>query len=447
MQRVNWCFTKKIGCIFLATLFLIQPTYLGAAGAPEAPKDCSQSLSANSATPSQSSTPASDSPNTLTPKPRFAFTPSNLIFEIKTVLQHPGIIRDAISLAMLYARGNLKTDNPEFKKVLLRLGARFKDSGKLESVVRFTLGRAREAGKLPKIYQKPEMFEKFVSVTLQGLSGQLALNGASREGKDRHYENWIDLSYRVYREIHQEAKAIPSVKSDEFRLAIERQAKTRFTTADQFEFLVDGPAAYNKRIDLINSAKQSIHIMCWSFEDDNTGEFFSELLIKRFREGIDVKIMVDEQTSRRKGYHLMLDKMEAAGIPVIRWTGTDLESKYTVMHKKFTLIDGFTAVGGGTNFADYYSHMGPAEKAKWRDTDAWVSGALAWDSQMLFARMWNEQVKHLKNPKLKKIELWEFRHFGNEAKPQDYSPVRAALINHDPGQSESILRTILLSIE
>jgi cardiolipin synthase len=391
--------------------------------------DCSQALS------------------TATEAPKFGLRGSDIVFATKTLIRHPGIIRDAIAIAVLYSKKELKTENPELKKILLRLGARFQDSGQIEEVIRYILMRARDAGKLPKIYEKPEMFEKIILVTLQGLRGQLAINGASKEGANNHYEDWIRLSNRIYPEIHKIAQKIESVRSPEFRLAVENQAKTRFTTADRFDFLVDGPAAFAERLRLIKEARKSIHIMSWSFEDDETGEFYSNLLIQRFKEGIDVKIMVDEQTARRAGYHSMLDKMEAAGISVIRWSGSTPESRYTVMHKKVTLIDGFYAVGGGTNYADFYSHMGPAEKAKWRDTDAIVTGALAWDTQLLFARMWNEQVSYLKNPKLKKVDLSLFAHEMIHPPQAAQSPVQATLINHDPGRSESVLRTILLSIE
>ncbi|MDD2805444.1 MAG: phosphatidylserine/phosphatidylglycerophosphate/cardiolipin synthase family protein [Elusimicrobiales bacterium] len=163
--------------------------------------------------------------------------------------------------------------------------------------------------------------------------------------------------------------------------------QTPFSSGNRIVPLINGPASFSKRAELIRSAKKSVYLTTWAFYDDETGHHTADLLISKKNEGLDVRLMIDKDTAGLydKG---ILAKIAAAGIPVLRYQPA--AKNYYEFHSKILIVDGKYAVLGGMNIGNEYSHMAGVEK--WRDTDVLVQGPALKDAMKFFAGAWNAQA-------------------------------------------------------
>ncbi|HMD61768.1 MAG TPA: phospholipase D-like domain-containing protein, partial [Opitutaceae bacterium] len=129
----------------------------------------------------------------------------------------------------------------------------------------------------------------------------------------------------------------------------------------------------------ILSARHSIHITTFILSRDSTGRRFVELLARRAREGVKVRLLLDAVgcTFSSRGF---VDPIRKAGgevgrfMPVLPFTSRG--SANLRNHRKIAIFDGTAAMIGGRNIAREY--MGPTPYAKrWRDFGAVIEGPAA----------------------------------------------------------------------
>lgn len=179
------------------------------------------------------------------------------------------------------------------------------------------------------------------------------------------------------------------LRDEGFVRELEALTGAKFLGGNSAEPLIDGPAAFAVKDRLMRGARRSVYVASYAFYDDATGAEAAEILIGRKKAGVDVKVMVDDKMAGVFGGPL-LKKMEAAGIDVVRYSDADRAHDY--LHVKMLVVDGETAVVGGMNYGDPYSHKGNG--LKWRDTDIVYSGPAAAESARVFAALWNPRVKN-----------------------------------------------------
>ncbi len=81
----------------------------------------------------------------------------------------------------------------------------------------------------------------------------------------------------------------------------------QWSAGNQVDILVNGPASFTKRKELIDKAQESIYIFSWAFYDDGTGWDFADWLInaklKRLCAGgdLEIKIVVDGNVAKKVG--------------------------------------------------------------------------------------------------------------------------------------------------
>ncbi|HZZ20820.1 MAG TPA: phospholipase D-like domain-containing protein [Opitutaceae bacterium] len=144
-------------------------------------------------------------------------------------------------------------------------------------------------------------------------------------------------------------------------------------------FLLTGEEDFAEIEKHILGARHSIHIATFILSKDATGKRIVDLLARRAREGIKVRLLLDAlgcfRTSR--GF---VDPVRKAGGEVARFMPvlpfTSRGSANLRSHRKIAIFDGTTAIVGGRNFAIEY--MGGAPYAKrWRDFGALIEGPAA----------------------------------------------------------------------
>lgn len=211
------------------------------------------------------------------------------------------------------------------------------------------------------------------------------------------------------------------------------------------KLLVDGPATYVSMIQDIENAKDHINIEIFSFEDDEVGRRFADLLINKQRNGVQVNIIYDSYGSINTP-KAFFKQMEEIGINVLEYNPINPligGKEWNVNrrdHRKLLIVDGNIAFVGGINISNVYSSGSFGRKSKsnkndqpWRDTHLRVIGPVVKEFQKLFISTWMEQN-------------------GNQLISKDYYPhlvekgneiVRA--ISNTPEKTYSSIHSILIS--
>ena len=149
----------------------------------------------------------------------------------------------------------------------------------------------------------------------------------------------------------------------------------------------------------IAAATDHIHLQYFIIENDDIGGEVFDLLIKKAREGVQVRVLYDYVGSFYVRPHL-LKQMRAAGIevhPFLELTLTQFAFRVNWRnHRKIVVIDGRVGYVGGMNIADRYV-TGDKRWSAWRDTHLRVTGEAVTALQYSFAIDWNFTTRKLLN--------------------------------------------------
>lgn len=170
---------------------------------------------------------------------------------------------------------------------------------------------------------------------------------------------------------------------------------------NQVELLVDGPETYEAMTRAIESAQEYVLLETYIFADDEVGTMFAELLARRSREGITIKVIYDSFGSG--GNHSdFFQNMEDAGISVLEFNkvnplkdDTPLDFNYRD-HRKILVVDGRIGFTGGINLSQTYSYPSSRpdpddlKNSGWRDTHIEVRGPAVAAFQQLFLENWKK---------------------------------------------------------
>lgn len=168
--------------------------------------------------------------------------------------------------------------------------------------------------------------------------------------------------------------------------------KFPFTTNNTVDLFVDGNEKFKRLLKDIESAKDHIHLEYFIIKDSDIGRKIKDLLIKKAKEGITIKILYDDVGCWRFWFHRgYFKEMKSVGIEVVPF----LPAKFPIIggkinyrnHRKIAIIDGYIGYTGGINIGDEY--MGKNKKfGYWRDTHIRIEGSSVYMLQMVFLTDW-----------------------------------------------------------
>jgi len=379
-------------------------------------------------------------------------TPQQQLKMADLIKKDPDLAKESNELFDLLPKiqsGQASVRDPHLLDLVENIGAKLQNSGKLPDLLRQIAAQAKQMGKLPASLT-PEKLDGLITMASSAFDAELSARGLTTLSQGAKYEDWTKLATRMTTETENAVKDIlaknpgkSGFEIPEFVKTFEQQTGSTFTDGNEIKLLINGEASFAERARLIDAAKERIHIMSWAFYDDVTGNTFADQLIKKAKGGVEVKVMVDGQVALQPDHMQVLKRMEDNGIQVIRWRSTDPLRRFDGQHRKFMIFDNQEVVGGGMNFGDVYSHMGPETTAKWRDTDVYMKGPATLDAQKLYAKLWNEQITKrgvIDGKTLSPIEVKAPVFDGTNTS-------KISLVNHQPGQGENVYRANLLAIE
>ena len=158
----------------------------------------------------------------------------------------------------------------------------------------------------------------------------------------------------------------------------------------------NGTDKYRDLLAAIGQATHHIHIQYYIFCDDEIGRQVQQLLIRKAREGIKVRVLYDD-VGCWNVKDRFFKEMQAAGIEVhafLRVAFPKFTSKVNYRnHRKIAVIDGKVGFMGGMNIADRYA-KGTAW-GTWRDTHFKFEGKGVHGLQASFLIDWYVVSKQL----------------------------------------------------
>src|SRR5512147_3014471 len=205
------------------------------------------------------------------------------------------------------------------------------------------------------------------------------------------------------------------------------------TARNHVTLLIDGPATFASMSEAISAAKDHVNVETYIFDDDEIGRHFSDLLIRKQAEKVQVNLIYDSVGCMRTP-PAFFKRLKDAGVHVLEFNPVNpLKVKKAQLltnrdHRKLVVVDGKVAFTGGVNLSGVYSEgrsMGSAPGAEaqsgWRDTHVRIAGPSVAHFQQLFLDTWRDQ----KGP-----ELDEKKYIG-EMKPEGRAYVE--VIGSTPG--------------
>jgi len=170
------------------------------------------------------------------------------------------------------------------------------------------------------------------------------------------------------------------------------------TKGNHVEFFTDGKQKFSHLFEDIRKAKDNVHVEYYAFFNDEIGNAFLDLLVKKAREGVEVRLVFDPWGGRTN-VRFFKPLQEAGGKVIPFITSRNLIRKTRLnyhLHRKIVVIDGEVGWTGGFNVGDQY--VGRSEKfGYWRDTHARIVGTASFSLQEIFIRDWNASIKNKKD--------------------------------------------------
>lgn len=182
-----------------------------------------------------------------------------------------------------------------------------------------------------------------------------------------------------------------NLKSSRSILGVNTSIELYFTGKDALEAMYES----------IEKATKHIHLQSYIIEDDTIGNRFKNILIKKAKEGVEVRVIYDDVgcwgLSSEYKNDMLLNGVELLSFSPARFITPISKVNYR-NHRKILVIDGLIGFLGGVNLADRYYSGGNFQE--WRDTHMKLSGesVAALQSSFLLDRYFimNQQFKRRK---------------------------------------------------
>lgn len=154
----------------------------------------------------------------------------------------------------------------------------------------------------------------------------------------------------------------------------------------------DGEAKFNALLEDLEHAKDHIHIQYYIFRLDGLGSRIYEVLLRKAKQGVKVRLLFDDMGSRGIRKRHFKEMIKAGGevetffpsiLPLI-----NPRLNYR-NHRKIVVIDGRIGYIGGFNVGDEYLGLNP-KLGYWRDTHLRLEGSSLHPLQTRFLLDWNQ---------------------------------------------------------
>ena len=174
------------------------------------------------------------------------------------------------------------------------------------------------------------------------------------------------------------------------RNAIQRLARTDWTTGNRTQLLIDGEATFAAILAELDKATRDVCIQFYIVRADELGWRLHAALVSAARRGVVVRFLYDSLGSKEIAGGFV-DELHEAGVLAEAFHSRRNSTWFRLNfrnHRKIVIVDGRTAFIGGHNVGREYLGLDP-EMGAWRDTHIRVDGPAVLAAQLSFAEDWN----------------------------------------------------------
>ncbi len=168
-----------------------------------------------------------------------------------------------------------------------------------------------------------------------------------------------------------------------------------YTQDSRLELLTDGKEKMKSLFDDIENAKEYINIQYFIVKKDIIGDTLLKLLIRKAKQGVEVRLLVDALGSRGINKELVNMLVESGG-QYAEFFPTKFKLFNTKLnyrnHRKLVVIDNKIGYIGGFNIAREYVGM-KRKFGYWRDTHVRVKGSSVFDLNARFLLDWRSATR------------------------------------------------------
>lgn len=162
------------------------------------------------------------------------------------------------------------------------------------------------------------------------------------------------------------------------------------TGANRTRVFSEGKPAFAAMLAAMEQARDHIHIEFYIFRGDGIGTAFQEVMIRKAREGVKVRMLCDGLGSHGL-QRAFVDRLREEGVEVYFFLPplkAMLKRRVNYRdHRKIVVVDGTVGFVGGLNVGDDY--LGLYEKmGYWRDTHLQLEGDAVYFLQLAFLDDW-----------------------------------------------------------
>ncbi|MFD1772667.1 cardiolipin synthase [Paenibacillus rhizophilus] len=174
--------------------------------------------------------------------------------------------------------------------------------------------------------------------------------------------------------------------------------------------LVNAGETYASMLEAMEAASEHIHLEVYIFRDDGIGERFQDVMIRKARQGVKVRLLCDGLGSHKLSRRF-LRALSGAGVethlflpPLASLLGGRFNYRN---HRKILVVDGLVGFTGGINIGDEYLGKDP-KMGFWRDTHLKLEGDAVYFIQRIFLKDWRlASGERLSHPRLFPIHACE----------------------------------------
>lgn len=159
---------------------------------------------------------------------------------------------------------------------------------------------------------------------------------------------------------------------------------------NQTQMLTKAGEAYDSMLEAMEQAEEHIHMEFYIFRDDYSGGRFQEMMLRKARQGVRVRLLCDGMGSISLGAKFV-QQLRRGGVEVhfflpLLMSAAERRLNFR-SHRKLLIVDGKVGFTGGMNIGDEYLGQDP-ELGYWRDMFLRIEGDAVYELQFAFLKHW-----------------------------------------------------------
>ncbi|NMA68070.1 MAG: cardiolipin synthase [Desulfitobacterium sp.] len=205
-------------------------------------------------------------------------------------------------------------------------------------------------------------------------------------------EEFLEKEVLMQKEVIAEKKIYlqKSFKNRQLAKLLLRSSDAILTRSTRIKILNNGDEKFKYLLEDLNKAQKSIHLEYYIFRSDRIGNKIQEVLVRKSKEGVKVRIIFDGLGSRKLSPSF-LEELKEAGVEIewffpLRFPQVLRTLNYR-NHRKLIIIDGVIGYCGGINVGNEYCSLDP-KYGFWRDIHLRIEGPSVGSLQTVFLKDW-----------------------------------------------------------